>query len=408
MLAGAAAGRAADLKLPEKFRPIVEMANTAPPEFGADALERLVAAGVDDQPTRRELIERAFQFAAHAHDRWRVRALPRAPAAAAMHARASELELDQISLQTRAVRLMLAFDPPRARALFLEVPGPAPAPLTCDDWEGADLGDFYSTLGLIADQTFTPAEKRHEDDIHLLAGYLGAITSPFQFQPALRMVLDLKVKTDQRHALLVQLGSAMAAIPADDRSIASISEALTPEVPGELQPSFQRFLASHATASPCGASAPDKSWAESADEQRIAKDERELMFPRGAFVSAAGRATPEWQTHLDDFLSEMVDWRQSPDESDASFYHRKMSADQGLLDVTSGSLRVRLIDDMIRVALDSDLQRDAPAEWFLELRAADERMRAGTARGPDVLRGFERSGNPALVLAAQLDRALGK
>ena len=109
---------------------------------------------------------------------------------------------------------------------------------------------------------------------------------------------------------------------------------------------------------------------------------------------------------VDDFLNELDGWRQGSDESDSSFYHRKMFAYEGLLDVTAGALRGRLIDEMIRFALESDLLRDSPAEWFLELRKADERVRGGNDRGPDVLLGFERSGHPVLTLSAALDRVL--
>jgi hypothetical protein len=409
MIVGAVACGAVELKLPDKVRPLLDMVTAAPPEFGAAALERLLdSGGIDDPPTRRELIERAFQLAGQAHDRWRVRALPGAGATPVMHARAGELRLDQISLEMRAIRLMLALDKERARALFRGLPKPAPPPLTCDDWESPDLGDFYSTLGVIAGQTFTPAEKRKEDDIHLVADYLGAITSPFQFQPALRMVESLDVKADQRRALMVQLGAAIAAVPADDRSFTAVSAALAPDLPRELTASYQRFLASHAGAPPCPVSpAAEKGWEQLAEEKQIAGDEMKLMSPHGGIVSRAERATPEWERGLDDFLSELDGWRQGPDESGASYYHRRMFAYEGLLDVTSGALRARLIDQMVRFALGSELLHDAPAEWFLELTGADQRVRAGNDRGPDVLRGFERSGDPALVLEAALDRLLG-
>jgi hypothetical protein len=398
------------LKLPDKLRPIMDMVGAAPPEFGASALARMLESGaIDDPPTRRELTERTFQLAALAHDGWRVRAMPGAGLLAATRALAGKLELDRLSLQARAVRLMLPLHKRRARDLFLEIPKPAPEPLTCDDWVGADLGDFYSTLGRVVDQTFTPAEKRHEDDIHLAIDYLGAITSPLQFQPALRMVLGLDVKPEQRQLLLVKLGSAMAAVSADDRSFASVSAALTPDLPTELVPAFQRFVVSHGTASRCVAPDPaNNSEAQSDEEKRIASDEMNLMFTRGTLVSRTERAGPEFQQHLEDFLDEMAGWRQSPDEPDATFYHRRMSVYQGLLDVTSGALRARLIDDMVQFALSSGLERDAPAEWFLELKTADERVRWGSVPGPDVLNGFERSGHPVLVLAAALERALGK
>jgi hypothetical protein len=409
ILAGAAAG-AADLKLPDKLRPILDMANAAPPEFGASALLRLLeSGGIDDQPTRRELIERAFELGAVAHDRWRVRALPGASVLAGMRARAGELQLDRLSLETRAVRLMLPIDQPRARDIFLEIPKPAPEPLTCDDWTGADLDDFYTTLGLVLAQTFTPAERTREDDIHLAGDYLGAIASPLQLAPALRMVLGLKIKAEQRRALLGQLGSAMAAVSADDRSFAAVSSALTPVLPAELSPAFQRFIASHATAPPCASSARADSTGEPpADDRKIAIDQMNLMFSGGTLVSAAERATPEWEQRFEDFLARMAGWQQTPDESDAVFYHRKMSIYQGLLDVTSGASRTRLVDEMVRFALDSALERDAPAEWFLDLKTADDRLHAGAAPGPDVLDGFARSGHPVLVLAAALERALGK
>ena len=387
---------------------MVDMVNAAPPEFGAAALLRMLeAGGIDDQPTRRELTERAFQLGALAHDRWKVRALPGADSLASTRAFAGKLELDRLSLQTRAVRLMLPLDKRRARDLFLEIPKPAPEPLTCDDWVGADPGDFFSTLGLVVDQTFTPAEKRREDDIHLAIAYLGAITSPFQFQPALRMVLGVNVKADQRRVLLVQLGAAMTAVPADDRSFATVSAALTPDLPAELQAAWRSFIASHATAARCGASgSANSAGAPSDEEKRITNDEANLMFSGGTLVSRSERVTPEWQQRFEDFLGGMAGWQQGQGESDALFYHQKMSVYEGLLDVTSGAPRVRLIDDMVRFALSSGLERDAPAEWFFELRTADERVRGGTAPGPDVLDGFARSGHPVLVLAAALERAL--
>jgi hypothetical protein len=386
------------------------MVDSVPPEFGASALLRLLDSGeIDDQPTRRELIERAFQLAALAHDPWRVRAMPGAGYLATTRAYASALQLDRLSLQTHAVRAMLALDKHRARDLFLEIPKPAPAPLTCDDWVGADLADFYSTLGLTVDKTFTPAERSREDHIHLVMGYLGAISSPLQFQPALQMVLGLDVKPDQRHTLLVQLGAAMAAVSADDRSFEPVVAAITPGLPNALLPALQRFITSHQSAPACAMPAPaDKTAEQAPEEQRIATDEMNLMFTGGALVSQAERATPAWEQRLDDFLSRMADWQQGQDESDAVFYHRRMAVYKGLLDVTSGASRARLIDEMVRFALGSDLLRDAPAEWFMELKTANERVQAGTVPGPDVLQGFERSGHPILALAAALDGVVAK
>jgi hypothetical protein len=395
-----------DLKLPDKIRPIVEMVNAAPPEFGAAALERLLESGrIEDVPTRRELTERAFQLAALAHDPWRPRAVPGAGFLASAQARAGDLQLDRLSLQVSAVRLMVPLDKRRARDMFLEIPKPEPQALTCDDWLGGDFGDFYRTLALVVEETFTPAERRREDDIHLVIDYLGAIASPFQLQPALRMIIALNVKADQKHVLLVQLGAAMGAVQADDRSFSLVSAGLSVELPPELQTSFQRFVGSHSTAVHCDARVKSVE-EQSAEEKKIANDEMNLLFTGGTLVSKAERATPKWEQRMDDFLNGLANWRQGDNEAGPDYYHRRMTVYQSLLDVTSGALRARLIDDMVHFALDSNLLRDAPAEWFFELKTADDHVRGSSAKGPDVLVGFERSGHPVLLLAAALERGL--
>jgi hypothetical protein len=398
------------LKLPEKLRPLIGMAGAAPPEFGAQALERMLeSGGIDDPPTRRELIERAFQLASQAHDRWRVRTLPGASPASTARVRLSELRLDRLSLQTRAVRLMLALDKSRARDLFLEMPKLSPEPLTCDDWVGPDPADFYTTLALVFDKSFTPAERAREDDVHLVVDSLGAIASPLQFQPALNMVNGLHVTPAQRRLLLAKLGTAMSTVPVDDRSYQSVVAAVTPGLPAELLPAMQVFMTSHSTAQVCSASEPvPKEGEQSTEEKRVAADEMNLMFKGGTLISKAGRDDADWQQRFEAFLAEMTAWQQGPDESASGYFHRKMTAYEGLLDVTSGALRARLVDEMVGFAIESDIQRDSPEEWFFDLRAAEDRVRAGNAPGPDVLQGFERSGHPILVLEAALDRALGK
>ncbi|HEX4593285.1 MAG TPA: hypothetical protein VH157_03370, partial [Bryobacteraceae bacterium] len=52
-------------KLPEPYQSIVELAHSAPPEFAADALLRVVESGkIADRNTKRDLAEQAFRLAA--------------------------------------------------------------------------------------------------------------------------------------------------------------------------------------------------------------------------------------------------------------------------------------------------------------------------------------------------------
>ncbi len=137
------------------------MVDAAPPEFAAAALERLLESGaIDDPPTRRELIEHAFQLAGMAHDRWRVHALPGAGANATMRARASDLQLDQISLQTHAVRLMLAVDKDRARAIFLGLESPGPRQILTPAMTGRPPIWEISTALSLGDERYSDAARR--------------------------------------------------------------------------------------------------------------------------------------------------------------------------------------------------------------------------------------------------------
>src|SRR5579864_2469886 len=54
-------------KLPEPYQSIVELAHSAPPEFAADALLRVVESGkVAGRNTRRDLADQAFRLAGSA------------------------------------------------------------------------------------------------------------------------------------------------------------------------------------------------------------------------------------------------------------------------------------------------------------------------------------------------------
>jgi len=347
----------ADLQLPDKFRPVVDLVGNAPPEFGASALlDLLDSRGISDGSTRRALIERAFQLGGQAHDHWHLQPL------AGAYNQAAGLRLDQLSLETRAVKLMLALDKGRARELFVQIPKPAPPPPTCADTGEADLSDYYAVLGRIVDQTFTPDERRSDDHIHLAADALGAIVSPVQFQPALQMVRSLSVTNAQRHLLLEQLASAMNGISADDRSFATVSSGLGRSLPAELSAAFQHYVASHASAEPCGAVRPAP--APSEEEKRFDREALQVVYHGDLRATGAEQTTAEWRDRLEDFLAKVMDWQQGPEESDESFYRHKMSVYLNLVDVTLPPLRARVIDDMLRFALSSPLERDSPAAWF--------------------------------------------
>ena len=68
---------AAERKLPPGLEPVAQLALSAPPEFAADGLLRLVESKkIIDQPTEIELTQQAFDLASSAHFRAGMRPIP--------------------------------------------------------------------------------------------------------------------------------------------------------------------------------------------------------------------------------------------------------------------------------------------------------------------------------------------
>ncbi len=93
-------------KLPEPFQSLVDLAHAAPPEFGAEALLRLVESGkIVGRDAQRDLVEQAFGLAVSAKFPVRKRHLPGTTldSRAGSLSQAYGMKLDALSLQSRAV-----------------------------------------------------------------------------------------------------------------------------------------------------------------------------------------------------------------------------------------------------------------------------------------------------------------
>ena len=168
-------------KLPEPYQSLAELARGAPPEFTADALLRIVEQGrLADRDARRDLIDEAFRSASAAKFSVRMQGLPGTltDTASGSLSRAYALQLDMVSLESRAVRDMLPLDPVNARKLFGEIARPMLAPLTCDDALVYDLSDFYQALGAVVNGAFTQKQHSKNDHLNFLTDYLGQAASP--------------------------------------------------------------------------------------------------------------------------------------------------------------------------------------------------------------------------------------
>jgi len=368
-------------KLPEPYRSLVDLAQAAPPEFAADALLRVAESGkIKDRDSVADLVEQAFRLAAAAKFPVRMRGLPgtTTDTRSGFLSRAYDLKLDGVSLQSRAVRDMLAVDKAKARELFQEIPKFALAPLTCDDALVYDVSDFYQVLGAIANAAFSKEEQAKEQHIDFILDYLGQATSPAQLAPLAMIGKNAAATTEQREILTNRLDGMVARMP-------------------------QGLVCKD------GAAKLDRYWQSAAAKQLLEDGTKLRSSGDGRTYTESDRSTAEWQQRLVDFLSELDGWTPGPEESEADYYHEKCIVFEALIDlVPLGQQRDKLLADYVAFINHSSLQQESPVEWFMEPSSMLERIRhSSDGEIPKVLDLYQNSGNPTLTLEVALEKALG-
>ena len=419
-------------KLPEPYQAIFDLAHGTPAEFAADALLTLEESGkIAKREIRIALLEEAFNLARSAQYRMPLRALPGydSDSRPAFLNQAYRLKLDALSLQTRAVRGMLAIDKPKARAFFGEIAAPVLQPLTCDDALIPEVGDFYQALGLVVDTTFSEKERAKEEHINLLLGYLAQVSSPAQLAPAAKLIKTVGLTPDQRDAVLGRFNAILDSMSADDRSFSATVTALQAEIAPEMSAAFNKY-AQRGTGRPrCKDSLPltatlalgtesaktegvakvERYW-ESDQAKRIFQQAQKLRFSAtGSMLSSADRSSEEWNRQLTDFLKDLADWNSSQEKSEGDFYHEKCLVYESLADlVPAGQQRRSTLEAFISFITSSNLQQQSPAEWFVHARTLYDRTKnTNAAEGEKVLAAYQASGNPVLGLFATIEKVFG-
>jgi hypothetical protein len=258
---------------PKEIRALVDAAPVAPPELAADILIRIVESGrVSDPAWKLELLDQAFHMAGAA--KYPV-ALSAAVARAlntdsdpGVRSRALHAKLDALSLRCRAVSGTLALDRKKAVALFREIPIMRFPAHTCEDAIEESPGIFFETLGQVFAQAFTPQERAKGKHVDFAEEYLGALTSPTQLEPAIRVIADQKLAPDELARLTGALVASIQQLNSDDRTFTAatnsgpINEVLTFAdrcrqsgcSPHSLVASFRAYLVRHFQAARCAES----------------------------------------------------------------------------------------------------------------------------------------------------------
>ncbi|HEX5227964.1 MAG TPA: hypothetical protein VFW44_09650 [Bryobacteraceae bacterium] len=356
-------------KLPEPYQTIADLASTAPPEFTADALLRIVESGrLPDKSQRAQLIEQAFQLGVSAKFPLRMTGVQgtTTDTASGSLSQAYALKLDALSLESRAVRDMLPLDPAKARDLFRQIALPALTALDCDAALRYEPSDYYQALSAVVNGAFTAKEKAKEEHLNLLLDALGQVSSSSQLAPLEAAIKSASLTTAQRETLLARFGALSAQYARNDPDC-------------KTAPKIERY------------------WQSAAAKR---------LLDGGTGLRVADRAKADWQLQLPDYLNLIADWSQDPSESDAVFYHEKCLVYTSLLDlVRSGPQADGILADFVAFVGNSGLYQRSPVEWFIDAYTVLDRSQGDPDRHAKVLAAFARSGNPVLVLTVALENA---
>jgi hypothetical protein len=176
-------------KRPVEIQALVDRARGLPQEFSADLHLNLAASPlIADTQWKRELIEEAFLSGARAPLPYRRRGEPHTDSRTAKQVEANDLEA--LTLQTRAVEAMLAFDPQRALAMYDAIAAPDLPPVPCTEIITPNVAAWYDIAAKVFERGFTAKQREKGDDLHFLKQRIAAMRSPSQVVPSLRLILS--------------------------------------------------------------------------------------------------------------------------------------------------------------------------------------------------------------------------
>ena len=425
---------------------IVDAARLAPPEFAADALLRVAEyPKLTDTQWKRELAEEAFQSATAARNPIRQSVFV---GPVGRHFNRMLVRLDRLSLQVRAVKIMLRIDARRARILFEAMPRPVPRRLTCSDTLLDEPSPYYDLLAEITDSTFTPEERRKERHLGPALAAVEGMMSPVEIASVANLITKLKLTVEQRELLATQFASALSRIEGDDRALGSslwrIDKAIK-ELPGKcggsaaaVRAAYRKFLLANFRGPRCAEDFDSKlplaaHFAEIAAREEFTEEERkpgeivgaaavqpfyddaearrfQQKFHELNFTPEAQRKGAAWREKLDDFVSGLESWKAAEGQSEVALFSLKGSFLASVtLFLQPGPERDQAVRRAVGYFKNSPAQSEDLLEWFRGIRDLVSLMRLEEpAEGAKFLAALEASGHPVLALCAKIERSLSE
>jgi hypothetical protein len=429
-------------------------AASAPPEFEADILLRLSSLSKVDKEWRRELLDTAYMRAYAAPEQHRRSTTQQIPPDSRQGAQlfASATALTRVTLQVRAVELMVFIDPLHARDLFEWIDlnlGPG----TCADPLVPSIDEYYTALGQIARIAY---RGNHFDALNFFELYLWRAHLPSEM-PAVARAIQ-RFPRSQTEAIyleglfrLILLGSTndppgfsssaldiiakMTDLQIDDTAIGVLGSnvmdslrsymlqqfkaprcadnATAAVIPSTFNAALRRAkadydvtpMAADAARMPvatAGIARIDEYW-QTADARRLRDAVARLRGPGAVAYPLRVRQSQEWRTQADQLLTEVERWGGASEAAERDYFYQKAVLFTWLLDlIPRGELHTRAVRGLVEFLRRTETDINRRMLWFAFVNRLLE-MTHGPYRA-EVLAAMEESHQPVIALYGRLER----
>lgn len=430
-------------------------------EVSADILfEVLNSKLLKDPRKEEELIEEIFRNASGAKEPFKmVYHDGLADTRSGFRGMAFELKLDRLSIQLRAIKMLLPLNRAKAIGLFREIPPLKVPALTCNDDLEYDLNDFYTVLKTIVETGFDAEAQQRKENINFVSSYIEAIDSPSQLRPVVNLVSSLKLTAQDFDRIVRNFSVALKSVSGDPRSVSlSLNQArLSSEIKDnllrktdenyaqqdDLLRSYRTYIVRNLSSRQCAdtliAGTEDKphpiiSYANTLFKNPVRPDEtkpetvesrssqyaywrstkaakllsqaKSLRFGTAkSELTSEERSSQEWQTRLFEFLHEMDQWNPEDEETEADYFHQKSVLFNGLIGLTSNEMRLDILRQFTLFLRDSRVQKENPAQWLYYVKQLFRTGKTLEVKDRDSF--FDtatRSGNTVLAMYVDLDK----
>ena len=373
---------------------ITALADQVAPELGADALLRLIEKGrIPGLPAQKKIIARAHELARLAKDPVR-----RLPIPGLGPAKADEVALDRLSLETRAVFALTQLDVELGAKAFRDIVKPTPRKVTCADGTYDDVTAYAAVLRIFG---------KTEDKL----AFVQSLSSHAELSPAAWLADEDVVKgalagalarlTGEERLFTGLLPNTLAkykSLPVGDALGEYVKRNLEAEACKESGVEGWQRNARTAAAASLKLETKPPTFGDGLQSRGWLEDDRESQTLFQSLLFARNKNAPEWFTRFAEYLKRIRDGKASFDRQAEMFGAAYIASPRGLI-------RDNILIEYINVLAQAMLQRENPQSWHRQAIA----LPAAVVSLPDaeyesVLRAYDRSGNPGLVLIATQQR----